>query len=81
LVGTDAAVEDDGRRWRHLSISRSDRTMPSWDDQRLVCDVFAGSEAVALHILPARREHVCHLWVCLDGRPVPDFWLGRVGVL
>ena len=84
-----AGIEDDGKRWLHLSCSRRDRRTPTWEDLTKVRDVFAGPEALAIHVVAPRSEHydaglgmdVMHLWVCLDGRPIPDFRRARGGTL
>ena len=85
----DAARETDGRRWLHLSLSRRDGVMPTWGELLMARDAFVGPEAYAVQILAPRSEHydaglgvdVAHLWVCLDGRPLPDFRAARGGAL
>ena len=90
-----AAREEDGKRWLHLSVSRRDGRIPTWDEIVKVKDIFAGAEALAVHVVPRRSEHydavkaghvpgpleVLHLWVCLDGDPVPNFLRARGGTL
>lgn len=72
------AVERDGKRWRHVSVSAADR-LPTWDEMVAVKEIFIGTQETALQLFPPRKEwvnehpHVLHLWHCLDGRPVPDF--------
>lgn len=83
-VIVSAATELDGKRWLHLSCSLmgDEGKLPSWDDLREVRDVFLGDEALCLHLIPPRSEHVnihsgvMHLWHCMDGRPTPDFTRG-----
>lgn len=71
-------LERDGKRWRHVSVSKRDQ-LPSWDDLKAVKDLLIGSEALAIQVLPRASEyvnihpHCLHLWHCLDGDPVPDF--------
>jgi hypothetical protein len=75
------ATEQDGKRWLHLSLSRKSR-LPSWDDVRLVKNLFLGRERLAVQVLPPESRyinihpHVLHLWSCMDGDAVPDFARG-----
>jgi hypothetical protein len=75
------ATEQDGKRWLHLSLSRKSR-LPTWEDMRLVKNLFLGRERLALQVLvPESRwinihPYVLHLWSCIDGDPVPDFARG-----
>lgn len=77
-VIVSGCVEGDGRRWIHVSCSRSDR-LPSWSDLRKVKDAFIGRERKAIQVLPPASEYVnfhpyvLHLWCCLDGDGLPDF--------
>ena len=76
-----AAVEQDGRRWLHVSLARRTR-LPSWDDVRQVKELFIGRDRPAVQVLPAASRyinihpHCLHLWSCLDGDPLPDFARG-----
>ncbi len=80
-VIVSAAVEQDGRRWLHVSLSRRSR-LPSWDDLKNVKDVFVGRDRTALQVLPPQARyvnihpHCLHLWCCLDGDVTPDFTRG-----
>lgn len=84
-----AGVEEDGKRWKHVSVSRADHTIPSWLDLIEVRDVFLGREQLAIEVLPPRSEHydartgteVMHLWAPLDGSPLPNFLRARGGTL
>lgn len=76
------AREDDGELWAHVSVSRRDRKLPSWEVLR---DVFRllYPERVGLIVIPPAVEHytdpaveVHHVWCCLTRRPVPDFTRG-----
>lgn len=77
LVICSGRVEEDGKRWIHVSCSRRGR-LPSWDDLKKVKHVFLGREAKAIQILPPEDQYVnfhpyvLHLWTCLDGDPLPD---------
>jgi len=79
LIST--AEERDGKRWRHVSLSRRDK-LPTWEELKRVKDAFLGAEVVALQVLPKASLYVnlhpfvLHLWQCLDGDPVPDFTRG-----
>lgn len=80
-VIASVATEQDGKRWLHVSVSRRDRCLPTWDHLRLVKDLFVGTTRTALQVLPPAAEHVnlaevLHLWCCLDGEVVPDFTRG-----
>ena len=79
-----ANTELDDKRWLHLSVSMMgdpDR-LPSWGDLLEVRNLFLGEEALCLHLVPPKSEHVnihagvLHLWHCMDGRPTPDFTRG-----
>lgn len=71
--------ERDGRRWVHVSVSRTDRFLPTWEDLKHVKAWTIGADKLAIQILPPDAEFVnihpgvLHLWHCLDGSPVPDF--------
>lgn len=80
------SLERDGRWWLHLSVSRADERLPTWEELLYVRDILAGPEATAYQILPPRSQHVnvhdfcLHLWVCLDGPVTPDFTRGGKGL-
>jgi hypothetical protein len=73
-----ANVEDDGKRWVHVSCSYRGR-MPTWEDLRSVKSLFVGEGRCAYQVLPSKAKyvnlhpHVLHLFACLDGEPLPDF--------
>lgn len=67
-VTTTVGRHHDKKRWLHVSVSHRNRP-PSWDDMRLVKELFVGTNRVAL--LPSTEEarthpHVLHMWSCLD---------------
>jgi hypothetical protein len=74
------AIEEDGRRWLHLSISHRSR-LPKWRELVAVRDLFPG-DVYCYQVLPPQEKHVnihprvLHLWHCLDGNPLPDFTRG-----
>lgn len=80
-VIVSGAVEQDGRRWIHLSCSHA-RRIPRWNELREVKELFLG-DFYAYQVLPPKERyvnihpHVLHLWRCLDGDPpLPDFTRG-----
>lgn len=73
--------EADGRRWHHVSLSRAGR-LPTWDDLKVVRNLFIGEDDECYQVLPPRARYVnrhnfcLHLWRCLDvpeGAVLPDF--------
>ncbi len=80
-VIVSAGTELDGRRWLHMSASRPDK-VPTWEDLKWMKRVFAGRKGKAIQVIPPDSEyvnihpHVLHLWICLDGDPLPDFTHG-----
>jgi hypothetical protein len=75
------ALELDGHWWEHVSISRADGTMPSWEQTRDVFREVAGVDALGIVVIPPKAEHVdlaevAHVWRCLTRRPLPDFTRG-----
>jgi hypothetical protein len=84
-----AGIEEDGKRWAHVSVSRRDLTIPSWLDLVEVRDIFLGRERLAIQVLAPRSEHytfgrgteVLHLWAPLEGTPIPNFLRARGGTI
>lgn len=70
--------EYDGRKWLHVSLAHPDR-IPTFEDVKLVRDLFIPRHLTALQIFPPAdrwvsiHPYVLHLWACLDGDVVPDF--------
>jgi len=77
-----AEVHPDGRRWLHCSLTGPDR-VPTWAEIVAAKEAFCGPESCAVQVIPPRSEWInhdprcLHWWICADGRPVPDFTLGR----
>ncbi len=79
------ARERDGRRWLHVSTSVPGRT-PTYEELRIVKNLFIGREREAVQKFPRQSEYfahavkvqsdVLHLWCCLDGDVTPDFRKG-----
>ena len=80
-----AAVELDGRRWLHLSVSHALR-LPTWAEFVAAKEALMGRDRKAIQVLPPRREwvnispHVLHLFACVDGDVLPDFTRGSGGL-
>ena len=75
------AVEQDGRLWEHVSVSRRDGAMPTWEQVRDVFHEVCGDEALGIIVVPPKSEHVdlaevAHVWRCVGRRPIPDFTRG-----
>lgn len=75
------AVEEDTHAWLHASVSRNDKTLPSYEDLKDLKRLCVGSHRKALQIFPSDSQHVnigevLHLWSCLDNDPLPDFTSG-----
>lgn len=74
--------ELDNKQWIHVSFSRQNK-LPSYNDLKLVKNVFIGKDKKAIQIFPEDDAHVnlmpncLHLWHCLDGDPLPDFTWGK----
>lgn len=86
-----AGVEDDGRVWLHVSLSRPNRC-PSWEDCVAVKRIFIGDDRTAYQVIPPQRDYyncglpgrgqyVLHLWAPMDGTALPDFLRARGGTL
>lgn len=75
-------IEQDERRWLHVSISRHDR-MPSYGDLCLAKRDLIGRFRKAIQVFAPESEHVSHhpyclhLWCCLDDDGLPDFTRGN----
>jgi hypothetical protein len=80
-VIASVGAEYDGKRWLHVSCAYHNR-LPSWDDLRMVKDVFIGKHRKAIQVIPSAEEHIninpncLHLWCCLDVDQLPDFARG-----
>lgn len=75
------AVEEDGQLWEHISVSRRDGRLPSWEQLRDTFREVAGDDALGVVVIPPKAEHVdlaevAHVWHCLTRRPLPDFTRG-----
>lgn len=79
------AVEEDGRLWRHVSVSRQDGRLPARVDLAAVKRSWIGDDMECYEVWPTADRYVnlhravLHLWACLDadhGRVLPDFTRG-----
>lgn len=83
MVIVTGTLEDDGKRWLHVSASRPAR-VPSYRDLCMVKSIFIGDSRKAVQVFAPASEHVnihpycLHLWSCLDGDGLPDFRSGGV---
>ncbi len=85
------SLENDARWWTHLSVSRLDGTMPSYDDLKLAKRMTLGPDRKAIQLFLPDAEHidvagkmaepkqVLHLWSTRK-MPIPDFSRG-LGVI
>ena len=74
------AREEDGNIWAHVSLSRRDRRMPSWEETadvwRLVYPDVYGVIVVAPESHHVNIAEVAHVWGNLSSQTVPDFTRG-----
>lgn len=75
------AIEQDNELWEHISVSRFDGTLPTWEQVRDTFHTIAGPQALGIIVIPPKAEHVnlaevAHVWRCLTRRPIPDFTRG-----
>jgi len=64
-------VEADGRRWLHVSVSKPNGKMPSYEDIQTLRKLFIGEHRECYHVFPTKDRYVnffnvLHLWTCLD---------------
>jgi len=79
LVILNVMQYPDCKPWIHLSLSRRDKKIPTWEDLREVKDLFIGRQRKAIFVLPPEDQYVnlhpgvLHLYCCLGKDPIPDF--------
>jgi|SRR5579885_2408507 hypothetical protein len=78
------ARQSDGREWLHVSVSKRNGKIPSWQDVQDVRRVFVGEDRECYLVFPPKDRYVdihqvLHLYCCLDapGGVLPHFE-GRV---
>lgn len=67
----DIGVKADGKRWLHVSVSKPNKKMPSYEDIQLVRKLFIGEDRECYQIFPSQDRYVnffnvLHLWCCVD---------------
>lgn len=79
------AMHDDGRIWRHASVSLRDQ-MPTYDDLCLLYNELCNTDRRAVQLFVPASQHISihpyclHLWQCEDeDLPLPNF--GRFGTI
>ncbi len=79
LIMVTDFVERDGKAWRHASVSRRDRKIPTYEDLKNLYELtMEGLVAYQLFVPPdqhftLKTVEVLHLWACLEGPVTPDF--------
>ena len=79
-----------GHWWRHASVSRDDKCMPTYDDMVALKRLTIGDDREAFQIFPKSEDHidiagpafgleVLHLWSPEGKSPLPNF--GRFGTI
>lgn len=69
---------DPNGRWKHISVSRVDRKMPTWEQMGLVRRAFFDEEWCVVQVHPPKSEYVnlhpttLHLWSKVGERTLPD---------
>ncbi len=81
-VMVSCMTELDGRGWKHVSFSHRDR-LPTYEEMVKIKQIFIGSNADAIQLLPRASRHVnehpycLHLWSCItEPDLLPDFTRG-----
>lgn len=71
------ARESDGQLWAHLSMSRRDHKLPTWEQTRDAWRLVYPQEMGYIVIAPAAEHYsireVMHVWGCRTRRATPDF--------
>jgi hypothetical protein len=79
FVMNGLTIPSDGRLWQHVSVSRSDGKMPTWNQMCIVKELWFGDDREASQYHPPAEEHISHhptclhLLGCLEQRIMPDF--------
>jgi hypothetical protein len=65
------AVEKDGKRWLHVSVSKPTKKMPTYEDIQTARKLFIGEHRECYMVFPPAHRYVninpvLHLWTCLD---------------
>lgn len=70
-VMEDVSIKADGKRWLHVSVSKPNRKMPTYEDIQEVRRLFVGEHRECYQVFPTSDRyvdfyHVLHLWCNLD---------------
>ena len=72
--------EADGQVWGHVSVSRRDGRLPTWEQVRDAQWMLYPDRAGVVVVAPADQHvnlrEVAHVWTCLTAATVPDFTHG-----
>lgn len=65
------SMEDDGRRWLHVSVSKPTKKMPTYEDLQTARKLFIGEHRECYMVFPTKDRYininpVLHLWACLE---------------
>lgn len=74
------ARELDHEVWAHVSLSRWDKRMPTWEQVRDIWRLLY-PDTTGIVVIPPEDKHVnlaevAHVWGCLTATPLPDFTRG-----
>jgi len=79
-VMEDVTVKSDGKRWLHVSVSKPNGKMPTYEDVQEVRRLFISEDRECYQVFPTKDRYVnfhnvLHLWSCLDqpGGVLPHF--------
>lgn len=63
---TGSVICSHGAGWNHVSVSPFKKNiMPSYNDMRMIKDIFWNEDEVAIHIFPAKADYVNNVENCL----------------
>jgi len=70
-VFEDVSPKDDGKLWLHISVSRANQKMPTWEDLQEARRLFIGEHRECYMDFPPKERYVnignvLHLWCCMD---------------
>ena len=58
LVTVTEALCQDDRWWMHVSVSRKDKTMPTYADLSTIKSLVIGDERIAIQVFPPAKRHI-----------------------
>ncbi|MGD8707111.1 MAG: hypothetical protein PVI88_00325 [Nitrosopumilaceae archaeon] len=83
LVICSCNIENDDKRWWHLSLSRPNR-YPPHEEILYIKNLFFGTDKKVIMIFPKKENYInihkyCfHLFYCVDGDNIPEFSLNGI---